>query len=170
MVEVLLFIVFSVTAVASALYTVTSANILRGALSLVVTLFCAAALYVLLAAELLAAIQIIVYAGAIMVLILFVIFLTGFSDPGPERYLVKTKSWSTFTAALLFLQLVLLVGKQYLRHPSGAGELLASKNHIVRFAETLFLDYLFPFELLSIALLAALVATLHLARRRAETS
>ena len=170
MVEVLLFILFSVTAVASALYTVTSSNILRGALSLIVTFFCAAALFVLLSAELLAAIQIIVYAGAIMVLILFVIFLTGFSDPGPERYLTATKEWSTFTAILLFLQLTLLAGRTYLRTAAPAAAQLAARDHVARFAETLFMDYLFPFELLSIALLAALVATLHLARRKMEVS
>lgn len=168
MIETVLFSLFSAAAVLSALYTIASANILRGALSLIVTFFSVAALYVLLHADLLAAVQIIVYAGAIMVLILFVIFLTGFSDPGPERFLANQRPAAVTVAVVLFLELVLLASRPFLRSGADLAGAGRAKDSIARFAEALFLDYLLPFELLSIALLAALVASLHLARKRIE--
>jgi NADH-quinone oxidoreductase subunit J len=78
--ETILFLLLAVGAVLTALLVVTSPSPIGSALYLVCTMFCLAGLYVLLAAPFLAAIQIIVYAGAIIVLLLFVIMLSEFAS------------------------------------------------------------------------------------------
>src|SRR4051812_13988233 len=79
--QVILFALFGVGALATAIAMVLSPNPIRSALFLVLNLFCVAVLYLLLSANFLAAVQVIVYAGAIMVLFLFVIMLLNLGTP-----------------------------------------------------------------------------------------
>ena len=160
--EWVVFLVVAACAIASAVGLVVRPNPLHGALFLVGNLFSVAVLYLMLRAEFLALAQVIVYAGAIMVLFIFAIMLLvpgrSESDPdplGPQRLLALP------FAALLGLVVVLVLPyavAQTVRPmaPVGARGI----------GQLLFTDYLFPFEVTSLVLLAALVGALTLAKRR----
>ena len=157
------FFVIAVLAVGSALGLVAKRNAIHGALFLVVNLGSVAALYLTLGAEFLAAAQVIVYAGAIMVLFVFAIMvlIPGKEETGPD----PRRGWRLLAlpvGALLALQLLLAV--RGLSVP--AGPAAAVPGGVEPLARLLFTRYLFPFELTSVLLLAAMVGVMLLARRR----
>jgi NADH-quinone oxidoreductase subunit J len=157
------FAVIAVIAVGSALGLLLKRNPIHGALFLVVNLGSIAALYLMMGYEFLAFAQIIVYAGAIMVLFLFAIFvlIPGKEETGPD----PRRAWRLLAVPLggvFLLELALAVA---VRGPAPAAPTppLAFQASMA----LLFTDYLFPFELTSVLLLAAMVGVLVLARRRA---
>jgi NADH-quinone oxidoreductase subunit J len=156
------FLIVAGCAVAFAVGLVTRLNPLHGALCLVGNLFCVAVLFLMLRAEFLAMAQVIVYAGAIMVLFIFAIMLLipgraefGPDPLGPQRML-----------ALPFAALLGLVVVGVLPLAAGRAAPPAPPVGVRTIGERLFTDYLFPFEVTSLLLLAALVGALTLARRR----
>jgi NADH-quinone oxidoreductase subunit J len=158
------FLLVAALAVASALALILKRNPIHGALFLVVNLACVAVLYLSLGAEFLAAAQIIVYAGAIMVLFVFAIMvlIPGKEETGPDpRRGVRVLALPV--GVLLFIQLAIIVSGRrdaaIAPAPGGSAESLG---------RVLFTDYLFPFELTSVLLLAAMIGVLVLARRRAS--
>lgn len=158
------FFLIAALAVGSALGLVLKRNAIHGALFLVGNLASVAALYLMLGAEFLAAAQVIVYAGAIMVLFVFAIMvlIPGKEETGPD----PRRAWRLVAlpvAALLGLQLVVVVRALRGGAPAGAAVVPGSVEAIARL---LFTRYLFPFELTSVLLLAAMVGVLLLARRR----
>ncbi len=160
--EWVVFAVVAGCAVASAVGLVVRPNPLHGALYLVGNLFCVAVLYLMLRAEFLALAQVIVYAGAIMVLFVFAIMLlvpgkaeAGVDPLGPQRMLALP------FAGLLGLVVVLVLPYAAARAPAPP-----APGGVQPLGERLFTDYLFPFEVTSVLLLAALVGALTLARRR----
>jgi len=156
------FILVAVIAVASAIALILKRNPIHGALFLVVNLACVAVLYLSLGAEFLAAAQVIVYAGAIMVLFVFAIMvlIPGKEETGPDpRRRVRVLALPV--GALLFLQLaMILIPRPATLVPPAPGGSAESLGRL------LFTDYLFPFELTSVLLLAAMVGVLVLARRK----
>jgi NADH-quinone oxidoreductase subunit J len=136
---------------------------IKSVLAVVVAFFALAICFVLLHAPFIAAIQVIVYAGAILVLFLFVLMLlnVGREKPGarrPIQTLLGGASIVVFAAILLSL----------LRTNGGAaasGSVSAANGEIAPLARLLFSDFLLPFEALSVLLLAALVGAFVLARR-----
>jgi len=141
-------------------------NPIYGALALILSFFFVAGIYVLLVAHLMAALQIMVYAGAIMVLFLFVIMLLNLSkrELGEES---KTIAQGLGAAAMLFITVkaILLVeasadgiSKRDMAPPHGFGS-------IEKLANMLFHDYLFPFELAAVLLLVAIIGAVVLAKR-----
>jgi NADH-quinone oxidoreductase subunit J len=157
------FAVLAVIAVGSALGLVLKKNPIHGALFLVVNLASVAALYLTLGAEFLAAAQVIVYAGAIMVLFVFAIMVL---IPGKEETGADPRRGFRLAAlpagAVLVVLLVIVVGRAVVvTGPGGA------PGNVEAVGRLLFTDYLFPFELTSVLLLAAMVGVLLLARRRA---
>jgi len=158
--EWVVFVLVAVTAVGTALGLVIRPNPLHGALFLVANLFCVAVLYLMLGAEFLALAQVIVYAGAIMVLFIFSIMLLipGRAEAGPDP-LRRARRLALPLAAVLGIALVLVAG-----HASGpAAE--APPGGVATIGRLLFTDFLFPFEVTSLLLLAALVGALTLAKR-----
>jgi NADH-quinone oxidoreductase subunit J len=159
------FAVVALLAVASALGLVLRKNPIHGALFLIVNLGCIAAFYLMLGAEFLAAAQVIVYAGAIMVLFVFAIMvlIPGKEETGPDPRR-SLRLWALPVGALLLIQILvwLLLGRRVA--PPGAP---AAGGGVEAIGRLLFTDYLFPFELTSVLLLAAMVGVLLLARRRA---
>ncbi len=160
------FLLIAALAVASALGLVLRRNPIHGALLLVVNLGCIAALYLMLGAEFLAAAQVIVYAGAIMVLFVFAIMvlIPGKEETGPD----PRRAWRLLAAPLgaallLELGVILLAGRAAVPAPAAP----APAGHVAALGRLLFTDYLLPFELTSVLLLAAMVGVLLLARRRA---
>ena len=158
-----LFGILSFLAIMFALMVVFSRNPVNSVLYLVLTFFCIAGHYLLLNAQFLAVVHIAVYAGAIMVLFLFVIMLMNLNqDNEPQR-----TNFSKLIAGVIGgLLLVVLVGalrgteqltiKQY-----GHSDIGLVKN----LGQVLFHEYLFPFEIVSVLLLAALVGAIMLGKK-----
>jgi NADH-quinone oxidoreductase subunit J len=160
--EWVVFVLVAATAIGTALGLVIRPNPLHGALFLVANLFCVAVLYLMLRAEFLALAQVIVYAGAIMVLFLFAIMLLvpGRAEAGPDP-LARARRLALPLAAAFGLAVVLVAGRTRGAAPD------APPGGVAAIGRLLFTDYLFPFEVTSLLLLAALVGALTLAKRRA---
>ena len=163
--SVVAFAVLALLAVGSALGLVLKRNAIHGALFLVVNLGTVAALYLSLRAEFLAAAQVIVYAGAIMVLFVFAIMvlIPGKEETGPDPRRPYRLLAGPIGAALL-VELAAIVAARSGGAPRGAA---GPPGGVEAIGRLLFTDYLLPFELTSVLLLAAMVGVLLLARRRA---
>jgi len=162
-----LFWIFSALAIAAALTVVINKNPVYSALSLVVTLFSLASIFVLLEAYFLAALEILVYAGAIMVLFLFVIMLLNLKrEETPPPYMKVQVALGIFVAILfiVFAALSLKMGFSDVIAQSVPGT--ANFGDISQVGKVLFSKYFFPFEVASLLLLVALIGTVYLAKRR----
>jgi NADH-quinone oxidoreductase subunit J len=157
------FVLIAGVAVGSALGLVLRRNPIHGALFLVVNLGAVAVLYLTLGAQFLAVAQVAVYAGAIMVLFLFAIFvlIPGKEETGPDpRRAYRLLALPVGAALLVLLAVVVAAGAR------GGTAAPAAPDGVEAIARLLFTDYLFPFEVTSVLLLAAMVGVLLLARRR----
>ena len=145
----------------AAVQVVTSTNVVRAALSLVIVLAGVAAQYILLAAEFTAVVQVMVYIGAVVVLFLFGIMLTR-ARIGHESDLDHSNKIPAFIVSLaLFVMLIAL-----LRSAFGRKEIhFATPSNTGQIGDAIFSTYLVPFEVASVLLLAALVGAIVLARR-----
>jgi NADH-quinone oxidoreductase subunit J len=164
-----LFYVFSAAAVLTALLVITHRNAVYSAIFLVATFFCLAGLYVLLNAQFIAAVQVIVYAGAIMVLFLFVIMLLSSGAATPREPLSFQRFFGFVFAALLLLQTVALFHAVKLtgaRHGAYTQEVVRTQGHSELIGRLLFTKYLYPFEVVSILLLIAIVGAVVLGRKK----
>lgn len=165
----LLFWAFAGIAVVSAFCCITRRNPVASALWLVVTLFALAALFVLLDAQFLAVLQVLVYAGAIMVVFLFVIMLLNLGRSGPTDMKGPLGlAVGTALGAGLFFELLVLrnaAPSPVLRLPPGAMARAAELQGLVpTIARPLYGTYLVPFEITSILLVAAIVGAVVLAK------
>lgn len=165
--ELIVFFILAVAAIASAILMITRRNPVTSVLYLVLNFFVIAVLYLLLRAQFIAIIQITVYAGAIMVLFLFVIMLLNLGD---DR-LLKWKLNSSRSVAVL-LAVALLVEILYFVINFTSGSALSPKADSMGTVESigkiLYSSYLFPFEITSILLLAAMVGAILLAKKKFE--
>jgi NADH-quinone oxidoreductase subunit J len=161
-----IFLIAAIMAVAGAIGVVAFQQPIRSVLSLVVVMIALSILFLLLSAQFVFVVQIIVYAGAVMVLFLFVIALFG-----PARELAKTQlrfqSWlaGVFVFVLLVLIWTMLQGIQY-RQPEHAD--LGVFGTVQSIAVGLFTTYLYPFELTSILLLVAAIGAIYLSRKKID--
>ena len=160
------FAVLAFLVLASALTVVLHPNPVKSALALVLTLFLLAVTFVLLEAHMIAALQVLVYAGAIMVLFLFVIMLLNLQteDPeagGPARTGLRVAAWVGGVA--LAAQLVRLALGRGAVAPAPTSPGFGGAEAVAR---SLYTDFLFPFELTSLLLLVAVIGAVILAQRR----
>jgi len=181
----LVFYILATFAVVSALLCITQRNALASALWLVSTMFSLAAIYVLLQAQFIAAIQVLVYAGAVMVLFVFVIMLLNVGRSASDIRGLPVRVVALLVGAGLLGQLVLVgsvtpggmavtkgvaagAGSPMNAFPAGrAGAAAPAAQGVVgAIAEPLFRAYLVPFEITSILLLAAAVGAVVLAKRK----
>ena len=161
----IIFWAFAGLAVLSGLACITRRSPVASALWLVVTLFALAALFVLLDAQFIAVLQVLVYAGAIMVLFLFVIMLLNLGRAGPTDLKGPLGlGVGVFLAGLLLMQLLVL--RQAGLAPGGPVRTPLGQGMIPSVARPLFTVYLVPFEITSILLLAAIVGAVVLAKRK----
>src|SRR5688572_1295737 len=159
--EFVIFFFFAAVAVVFALVVVLHRNPVVGALSLVACFFALAVMYVLLEAPFLAALQVIVYAGAIMVLFLFVIMLLNLqrvAEP-PTRPIQQFLGYTTCSAFGIGL-VYFLIKYTVLERPAAVFRADARAVGM-----EMFQSYVFPFEMVSILLLAAIVGALLLSGR-----
>jgi NADH-quinone oxidoreductase subunit J len=172
--ELFVFIIAGAMAIGGALGVILRANPVHAALSLVLTLFGIAVLFVAQEAHFLAAVQVIVYAGAIVVLFLFVIMLLGVDKADDLR--VEPLKMQRPLAAIVGLGVVALVigalvagGDDRFTGQHSVGDSLSSDEpNIDTLARSLFSDYVFAFELTSVLLIIAVLGTVVLARRPAR--
>ena len=167
--SIVAFVIIAALALASALGLVLKKNPIHGALFLVVNLGCVAVFYLMLGAEFLALAQVIVYAGAIMVLFVFAIMvlIPGKEETGPDPRR-RWRLWGPPAGALLLAQLIVIVAAARGAAPPATTTPARVSGSVESIGRLLFTDYLFPFELTSVLLLAAMVGVLLLARRRTE--
>ncbi|MEO6029330.1 MAG: NADH-quinone oxidoreductase subunit J [Candidatus Binatia bacterium] len=161
----ILFLVLAVLTIAAALGVILHPNPVKSALFLIVTLFLLAVVFVLLEAHMIAALQIIVYAGAIMVLFLFVIMLLNLQidDPDRGRRQVVLRGLAWLGGIILAVELALLVRGGPAGNPAAAP---AGYGGALAVAQSLYTDFLLPFELTSILLLVAVVGAVVLAQKQ----
>ncbi len=162
--QVLLFWVFSIAMLVCAVAMVTNRNPINSALFLVVAFFFMAGLFVLLEAYFLAIIQVLVYAGAVMVLFLFIIMLLDMKAE-QRRHLRWAGALGGLLLACLFVREFSRVIGQL---PSGKVSYLVGTTEKV--GASLFRDYLLPFEVISLILLVAMIGVILLSRREEPES
>src|SRR5215211_6344892 len=158
-----IFYLFASFAVVSAALCILQRNPVSAALWLVSTMFSLAAIYVLLDAQFIAAIQVLVYAGAVMVLFLFVIMLLNLGHASADMRGPSSVAAAVVIAGLLVIELFALW--RYTPRRLAQQE-TAARGVVGGIAGPLFQVYLVPFEITSILLLAAIVGSVVLAKRR----
>jgi NADH-quinone oxidoreductase subunit J len=157
------FYFLSFVAVLSALMVVFSKNPVYSVLYLVITFFCIAGHYVLLNAQFLAVVHVIVYAGAIMVLFLYVIMLINLNSESEPHKTTLLKIAAIITAGLLMIVLVgSLKGTEHMLQQQSADASIGLVKNLGRIMLT---EFLLPFEITSILLLAAMIGAVVLGKR-----
>jgi len=158
------FIVFALTAVASAIGVISVRNPVHAALSLVLTFFSVACVWIIAGAEFLGVALILVYVGAVMVLFLFVVMMLDI-NVGPMRTgFVRYLPFGLLVAVVMLVEILLLIGiKAQMSVPLSADP-SAGISNVEWLATSLFTTYLLPFEtaavILTIAVIAAVMLTL----------
>ncbi len=168
-----LFIVFAAVLVLSGLMVVVQKSPVTSALFLVLTFVSLGGLYVLLAAPFVAAVQVIVYAGAIMVLFLFVIMLLNLQkDVGEGAHRTARRVFGWLLGLILAAQLYLLLRQPWGLGPAGRepASVLAHVGNTQAVALRLFTDYLLPFEVVSFVLLVAIIGAVVLSLQRGRAT
>lgn len=160
--EPVLFILFGAIAVGGALLVVTRKHPMSSALCLILTLFAVAALFVLRQAHFLAAIQVIVYAGAVVVLFIFVIMLINVPDRKlPVERATGLRFLGVIVAGLFIVETALVARR--LGEPASRA---ADAGSVQAVGRALFGDYLLAFEVTSVLLLAGVIGAIALAKRK----
>ncbi len=163
--EIVYFFFLAAAAVLLAIAMVSSRNTVHSALFMVGVLFCVAVLFLSLAAEFLALIQVTVYAGAIMVLFLFVItMLNPGNEEGPNR--IANRVPVAVGLAMAFLVVASFVLRSPAPQVAVVAQVAPGVGNLEAVGVDLFTQYLLPFELTSLLLLVAMVAALVLAKKR----
>ncbi|MBI3092491.1 MAG: NADH-quinone oxidoreductase subunit J [Candidatus Tectomicrobia bacterium] len=163
----LFFYLFAAVAVGAALVVVLNRNILHCAMALVLMFFAIAALFLMLGAEFIAAVQVLVYAGAIMVLFLFVILLIQIDRVQMLRFAHRQSPLVVIIAVLLLAELLYMIIRGTLGIAPGGADAAAAgaaSGSTEAFGALLYTTYLFPFEVASVLLLAAMIGAILLAR------
>ncbi|HEX9628954.1 MAG TPA: NADH-quinone oxidoreductase subunit J [Pyrinomonadaceae bacterium] len=161
----LLFVVFAGLAIGSAIAMVSQRNPLYSAISLIGVFIALASIYVTLAAPFIAAVQVIVYAGAIMVLVIFVIMLLNVEQEEPRRKRLRFLVPAAIGMAAILIAETAFILYSVQATPGQMRRGLSDVGLTYSIGEGLFTGYLLPFEITSILLLMAIVGAMSLARR-----
>ncbi len=165
MAEKVLFFVFAVPLVATALGVLLSRNPVYAAINLVAAFFCMAGIYVLLTAHLIAFMQVLVYAGAVMVLFLFVIMLLSLGDehlvPEPSK---RAMQWVGVVGAIALAAVIATAVSTV--GDGGAANVDSAFGTVKAVGRVLFTEFLLPFEATSLLLLVAIVGAVVVAKEK----
>ncbi len=162
--ELLVFLIFAFLAVAASLVVVAHKNPVYSTMALVATLFSVAVLFVLLGSPFIGVLQVLVYAGAIVVLFLFVLMLLNIGREESQIAGHKVQLVVSILAAIVFGGLVVLAFSR-VRNAAPAGRPTAELVSLKGLASTLFTHYLLPFEIIGLLLLVAVIGATVVARR-----
>lgn len=167
--ELIMLLLCGGLAIITSLLVIFARNTVHSALWMVASFFFMAVLYLLLRAEFIAILQIIVYAGAIMMLIIYAVMMLNLrqEERAPIR---KTKVVGVVALLVLFLELLIVgLGRGVLAMKGPVtDQLLAKYGQVAVLSNFLFSDYVLPFELASILLTAGVVGAVVLAKRKSE--
>lgn len=172
--EQILFILFGAVSLIGAIAVISFRHPIYSALSLIVTFFAQAGLFVLLGAHFVAAVQVIVYAGAIMVLFLFVIMLLNLGTLSAKGAISgKLKGFAVILGILLAIEGVYIAVNAINDPAVASAETAEAATESVstttyNIGELLFNEYLLPFEVTSLILLAALIGVIVLVKRESQ--
>ena len=161
--EQIIFFFVSFLALVSAFYFVFARNAMYAILSLIVTFFSIAALYILLNAQFLGIVQIIVYAGAIMVLFLYILMMLNLNKEDESKKKNLPKFIGVFTSGLLLVGI--LGAFKGLNQKTFAGDVDTSVGLTKNLGRLLFNEYVLPFELASILILAGIVGAVLIGKK-----
>ena len=161
----ILFFILAAVALISGGLVVFQRHPLRSALWLIVNFFAVAGVYLLAHAEFIAAIQVIVYAGAIMVLFLFVIMLLNLRQPEADPVIPHIGQKLLAVVLAGFTALIMIYAYRHASLPGGP-EIVPGLGNTESIARSLFTDYLLPFEVTSVLLLVAIVGAVVLAKSK----
>lgn len=151
----------------SALMVVLSKNPIHSVLYLVFTFFCISGHYILLNAQFLMAVNIVVYAGAIMVLFLFVIMMMDLSKNIPDSKTTITKVAGAILGGTLLVIIVAATRKMNLKDTVNPENYIAQTGMVESLGKVLYRDYVLPFELVSVLFFVAMVGAVMLGKREA---
>ena len=154
------FAVLAVVGLISALRLVTTRNVVHGALNLVITLAMVGGVYLLLAAEFVAWVQIVIYVGAIVVLLLFSLMLTR-APIGRDTLDNQQRAVAALVGAGVLAGLVFLIQGAF----GGKPKIALRVTHTAEVGSAIFRGFVLPFEVVSVLLLAALVGAVVIARK-----
>ncbi len=166
--ETVFFYIFGVIALASAVMVIANRKVFYSALSLIICLCSVAVLYLILDSPFIAAVQVIVYAGAIMVVFLFVIMLL---DPFSSEILRSKKKYLAYIGVLLGILAFTILYPilrtfNLARTPKSPDFMSGDVGSLTQLGQTLFSEYLLPFEMTSVLILIAIVGVVVLAKRQ----
>jgi NADH-quinone oxidoreductase subunit J len=165
--ETLFFLIITLVAIVSAILVISCKNPINSALSLIMTFFCLATYYVMLDAPFMAAVQVMVYAGAIMVLMVFTIMLLNVRIDASKKHSHKVLL-GLIIGFFTLLDIVVVLVKSRVAPPTGpySGEMIKNIGHTELIGREIFTNFLLPFEITSILLLVAIVGAVILAKKK----
>ncbi|WP_395375527.1 NADH-quinone oxidoreductase subunit J [Marinicella sp. W31] len=164
----ILFYVFASVSIGAAIAVVSARNTVYSALFLVLCFFSTAALWLLIEAEFLAITLVLVYVGAVMVLFLFVVMMLDIKKPKAAQFKQTYTKAALLVAAAMLVQLVMLLGYRA-QGDLPASELVrqgAEYSNVTELAMSLFITYVYPFEIAAVILLVAIIAAILLTLRK----
>lgn len=168
MAELIFFIVFAIGALAGSLGVLLARNPINSAISLVVGFFFLAGLYVLLNASFMGVIQVLVYAGAIMVLFIFVLMLLNFRDDemGHGKIGAHQLLASLMGVAILVVLIQTIMGTSFTNARLAAESVPTGFGEVAGIGETLITAWVLPFEMAAVLLLVGIVSAVVVAKKR----
>lgn len=165
--ETLFFLIITLVAIISAIMVICCKNPINSALSLIMTFFCLATYYVMLDAPFMAAVQVMVYAGAIMVLMVFTIMLLNIQVDATKKHAHKIVI-GLIMGFFTLVNTVFVLVKSRAALPTGpySGEMIKNIGHTELIGKEIFTNFLLPFEVTSILLLVAIVGAVIIAKKK----
>jgi NADH-quinone oxidoreductase subunit J len=167
MIQQLFFAYFAVAITIFSLLVITRKNPVHSVMWMLLLFFHIASLYLFLNAEFMAAIQIIVYAGGILVLFLFAVLLVNIKDEMKiSKFIGAAPTGFTFAVGLLVV--VIMSIRSFVAAPLGiySIEVIKQETHTKALGKLLYTEFLYPFEVASLILLVAIIGAIVLAKRR----
>jgi len=167
MIHEIIFAYFAFAIVLLSILVITRKNPIHSVLWMLLLFFHIASLYLFLNAEFIAAIQVIVYAGGILVLFLFAVLLLNIREELRINRFIG--AWPTgLTFAIGLLAVILMSIRSFVLAPPGMYtiDFIKKESHVKALGKLLYTDFLFPFEIASLILLVAIIGAIVLAKRR----
>lgn len=150
----------------SSLGVILARNPVHASLSFLLTLLALASLYLQLSAQFIGVMQVLVYAGAIMVIFIFVIVLFQDAHQNIAKFKPNSSQLFLMTAAVCFLATMIFMGRQFVGLTASNANLPAGFGTVESLGRALYVDFFFPFEAVILLFLAAVVGALYIGKKR----